>query len=71
MDKIKTIKIKNIDGTLEPGVVYIATDANLVDMTNGKNVQAVIGNINPDTDGSIEQQLKELKQRLAALEGNN
>lgn len=71
MDKIKTIKIKNIDGTLEPGVVYIATDANLVDMTNGKNVQAVIGNINPDTDGSIEQQLKELKQRLATLEGSN
>ena len=71
MDKIKTIKIKNIDGTLEPGIVYIATDATLVDMSNGFNVQDVIGNINPTTDGSIQQQLEALKSRINTLEGNS
>ena len=61
MDKIKTIKIKNIDGSISQETYTIAVDAKNVDMTNGKDVQETIGDIDIDNDGSINQQLNNLK----------
>lgn len=59
MNKIKTIKIKNEDDTLSEETYTIAADAVNIDMKNKSNLQETIGNIQPKTDGSIEQQLKE------------
>ena len=59
MDKIKTVKIKNLDGSISQETYAIAVDAKNVDMDNGKDVQDTIGNIDIDNDGNIGQQLKE------------
>ena len=60
MNKIKTIKIKNEDGTVSEESYSISVDAINVDMSNGKNLQDTIGNINIDTDGNIASQLDNL-----------
>lgn len=66
MDKIKTIKIKNPDGTFETNTMYISADARNIDMANGENVQDTVGEIDLK-DGSIAEQLKELKKDLKEL----
>ena len=38
---------------------------------NGKDLQDTIGDINIDKDGSIAEQLKNIIERLEALEENN
>ena len=58
MNKIKTIKIKNEDGSISEESYSIAADAVNVDMANGKNVQETIGTIDVDKDGDIAIQLK-------------
>lgn len=60
MDKIKTVKIKNLDGSISQETYTISVDANNVDMINGKDVQDTIGNIDIDKDGNISEQLKNL-----------
>lgn len=67
MDKIKTVKIKNLDGSVSQETYTIAVDAKNVDMLNGKDVQDTIGNIDIDKDGNICQQLKNFKQTLSSL----
>ena len=62
MDKIKTVKIKNEDGTVSQESYYISADARNIDMTNGKNVQETIGTIDVDNNGSIAEQLNDIKQ---------
>lgn len=57
MNKIKTIKIKNEDGSVSEESYSIAADALNIDMTNGKNVQETIGTIDVDQDGDIAAQL--------------
>ena len=79
MDKIKTVKIRNEDGSVSEESYIIATDAKNVDMNNGKDLQATIGNIDIDTDGSIAEQLKkyksydgdirEINDNISSLEG--
>jgi len=71
MDKIKTIKIKNEDGSISEESYTISVDAKNVDMNNGKDLQDTIGDINVDRDGSIAEQLKNIIERLEALEESN
>ena len=61
MDKIKTVKIKNPDGSISEETYTISVDAKNVDMKNGKDLQNTIGDINIDTDGNIAEQLDNLK----------
>ena len=61
MDKIKTVKIKNPDGSVSQETYTISVDAENVDMLNGKNVQNTIGNIDIDKDGNIAKQLEKVK----------
>lgn len=58
MNKIKTVKIRNEDGSISEESYTIAADAINIDMNNNKNVQETIGNINVDRDGNISEQLK-------------
>lgn len=58
MDKIKTVKIKEEDGSVSQESYYISTDARCVDMANGYDLQETIGTIDIDTDGNIAEQLK-------------
>lgn len=67
MDKIKTIKIKEIDGTIGNTTYLIGADASSIDMQNEFNVQETIGTINVYTDGDIATQLNNLKIRLDNL----
>ena len=62
MNKIKTIKIRNEDGSISEESYLIAADALNIDMINGKNVQETIGTIDIDIDGNIAEQLKNLKK---------
>ena len=71
MDKIKTVKIKNPDGSVSEETYTISVDAKDVDMKNGKDLQDTIGDINVDSDGSIAEQLKNIIERLEALEESN
>ena len=61
MDKIKTVKIKNPDGSVSEETYTISVDAKDVDMANGKELQETVGTINIDTDGNIAYQLDNLK----------
>ena len=63
MDKIKTVKIKNEDGSISQESYNISVDAKNVDMLNGKELQETIGNIDIDNDGNISEQLKRLKNK--------
>ena len=71
MDKIKTVKIKNPNGSVSEETYIISVDAKDVDMKNGKDLQDTIGDINVDRDGSIAEQLKNIIERLEALEESN
>ena len=57
MNKVKTIKVKNEDGSISEESYAIAADALNIDMANGKNVQETIGTIDVDKDGDIAAQL--------------
>ena len=61
MDKIKTVKIKNPDGSVSQETYTISVDAKDVDMSNGKDLQETIGTIDIDKDGSIAEQLGRCK----------
>lgn len=71
MDKIKTVKIKNPDGSVSEETYTISVDAKDVDMKNGKDLQDTIGDINVDRDGSVAEQLKNIIERLEALKESN
>ena len=68
MDKIKTVKIKNIDGSISEEVYSISVDAKNVDMENKKDLQETIGTINIDIDGNIANQLVNFKTDLNTLD---
>ena len=68
MNKIKTIKIKNEDGSISEESYTITVDAKDVDMKNGYDLQDTIGNIDVDKDGSIAEQLAAIITRLNNLE---
>lgn len=70
MDKIKTVKIKNPDGSISEETYTISVDAKDVDMQNGKDLQDTIGNINIDTDGNITEQLTILNQNKENVNNN-
>lgn len=57
MNKVKTIKVKNEDGSISEESYTIAADALNIDMANGKNVQETIGTIDVDNDGNVAAQL--------------
>lgn len=71
MDKIKTVKIKELDGSISEETYTISVDAKNVDMKNGKDLQDTIGDINVDRDGNIAEQLKNIIERLETLEESN
>ena len=71
MNKIKTVKIKNKDGSISEESYPISVNANLVDMSNGYDLQETIGDINIDKDGNIAEQLKNIIERLKVLEESN
>lgn len=56
MDKIKYVKLENEDGTYSESIPF-STSANEIEMSNEKNVQETIGNIDVDNDGSVAYQL--------------
>ena len=64
MDKIKTAKIKNKDGSISEETYTISVDAKDVDMANGKELQETIGTIDIDTDGNIATQLNNLNNEF-------
>lgn len=68
MNKIKTVKIKEENGSVSEESYTISVDAKNVDMSNGKDLQHTIGTINVDDDGSIAEQLKNIIRRLENLE---
>ena len=67
MDKIKTVKIKNEDGSISEESYTISVDARNVDMANGKELQETIGTIDIDTDGNIAEQLENLNDNVDEL----
>lgn len=67
MNKIKTIKIKNLDGSVSEETYTISVDAKDVDMANGKELQETIGTIDIDTDGNIAEQLENLNDNVDDL----
>ena len=67
MDKIKTVKIKNSDGSISEESYTISVDAKDVDMANGKELQETIGTIDIDIDGNIAEQLKNLNDNVDDL----
>lgn len=71
MDKIRTVKIKNEDGSISQKTYIISVAAKDVDMENCKNLQDTIGDINVDRNGNIAEQLKDIIERLKVLEENN
>ncbi len=58
MNKIKTVKIRNEDGSVSEESYSISIDARNVDMDNGKDLQYIVGEIDVDSDGNIAEQLK-------------
>lgn len=68
MDKIRTLKIKNPDGTVGEETYTISVAAKDVDMANGKDLQDTVGNINVDRDGSIAYQLGKYKDYDSDIE---
>ena len=48
MDKIKTIKVREQDGSLSTESYYLSTDAQNIDTRNGKNVQEVLDFLDED-----------------------
>ena len=71
MKKIRVIKVKNEDGTLNDEPYIITADANNIEMANGYDLQKTIGDINVEEEGSIAEQLEAISLRLAALEERN
>ena len=71
MDKIKTVKIKNIDGSISEETYIISADAENVDMKNGKDLQDTIGNIDIDKDGNIAEQLKKVQNYNTDIDAIN
>lgn len=69
-DLIKKIKIKKQDDTYTD-YIPIGAEAKNIDMKNGYSVQANIGDIDIDNDGNIAEQLKNIIERLEALEESN
>lgn len=69
MNKIKTIKIKNEDGSISEESYTLSVDAKNVDMNNKKSVEETIGDIDVDKDGSVAEQLKSGKQIINKLVG--
>ena len=67
MDKIKTVKIKNPDGSVSEETYTISVDAKDVDMKNGKELQETIGTIDIDIDGNIAEQLENLNNNVDNL----
>jgi hypothetical protein len=67
MNKIKTVKIKEEDGSISEKSYTIAADAINIDMSNGENLQDTVGNIDIDEDGNIAGQLKNANRNLNEL----
>ena len=67
MDKIKTVKIKNPDGSISEESYTISVNAKDVDMANGKELQETIGTIDIDIDGNIAEQLENLNDNVDDL----
>lgn len=64
MNKIKTVKIKNPDGSISEESYNISIDAKNVDMENGKNLQEILGNIDTNTYGDVAIQLENLNNNV-------
>ena len=63
MDRIKKLKIKKQDGTFSD-YIPIGADAENIDFTNGYNLDQIVGNINPDEDGTLEIQLSKISDKV-------
>lgn len=59
MDRIKKIKIKQQDGTMSD-YYPVGADAQNIDFTNGYSLDQIVGDINPDEDGTLEVQLSKV-----------
>lgn len=64
MDKIKTIKVKNEDGSLSEETYAISADAINIDMENGRDLQETIGTIDVYNKGNIAEQLTAIETNL-------
>ena len=67
MDKIKTVKIKNFDGSISEETYTFSIDAKDVNMVNGQDLQRVIGNIDAYKDGDIDTQLKKIDNDMKKI----
>ena len=55
MDKIKTVKIKNPDGSISKETYTISIDAKNVDMEDGNNLQDTLDNIQESIPEAVSQ----------------
>lgn len=70
MDRIKKLKIKKQDGTFSD-YVPIGADAENIDFENGYSLDEIVGDINPDEDGTLEVQLAKLKHAECIFDPND
>ena len=68
MDKLKYVKVEQIDGTYSESIP-LAVDAINIDMVNGQDLQETIGNVNINNNGNVAQQLDNLNNRTIEIEG--
>lgn len=59
MNKVKYVRLEKEDGTYSESIP-LSVDADQINMSNGKDLQEIIGNIDVDTDGNIANQLNDL-----------
>ena len=67
-NKIKNVRVKNLDGSIDPNDYFLTVNASYVDMANARNVQETIGNIDIDNNGNIAQQLGIIQNELGKIE---
>lgn len=64
MNKIKTFKIKNEDGSLSDESYSLAVDARNVEMSNGSSAQDIIGDIDIAKEKNIKEQLTDINENI-------
>lgn len=67
-NRIKNIRVKNLDGSIDPNDYFLTVNAAYVDMANERNVQETIGTIDIEHDGNIAQQLGIIQNELGKIE---
>lgn len=66
MNKVKYVRLEKEDGTYSESIP-LSVDADQINMSNGKDLQEIIGNIDVDTDGNVASQLNNLQDTIGDI----